>query len=157
MKKLLLLALVLSCVSACATNPPPTPVASVANVGGQIEATAHTIFTTAVSLNQNQIQNPVSHALLVPTAAVDQVAIAVNKVGHLGIDLGNALDAYNLAKSGNKDLAEPRFAIQQLLNAVTQAMLDVGKAIPPGSVQQIDSLITTVMGLVAQFKVGTGL
>lgn len=157
MKKLILLALLLSFAPACATNPPPTAVASVANVGGQIEATAHTILTTAQSLNQNQIQNPVSHALLVPTAAVDQIAIAVFKVGHLGIDLGAALNTYNAAKLAKQDLTEPAFVVQQLLNLVTAAMLDVGKAIPPGTVQQIDTLVTAVMTLVAQFKTGVGL
>lgn len=157
MKKLLLIALLLSTpmLAAC-PKAPPTPVATVADVGAKIEDTAHEIFTTAVSFNVNHVSGP-NGKLLVPTDVVDHIAIAVNKVGHVGIDLKVALDLYNTAKANGKDLTGAKLAVQQALNIVTQAMADVGKVLPAGTVQQIDTLISNVLGLVAQVKAGAGL
>lgn len=157
MKKLLLIALLLSTpmLAACPKTP-PTPVAAVADVGAKIEDTAHEIFTTAVSFNVNRVSGP-NGTLLVPTDVVDHIAIAVNKVGHVGIDLKVALDLYNTAKANGKDLTGAKLAVQQALNIVTKAMADVGKVLPAGTVQQIDTLISNVLGLVAQVKAGAGL
>lgn len=155
MKRLLLVALLLI-APACASHSAPTAVASVADVGSKIEDTAHLIFTTAVAFNVNQVKAP-NGTLLVPTVAVDRVAIAVNKVGHVGLDLNAALTEYTADKSVGKDLTAAKLLIQQALNIVTQAMADIGKVIPAGTVQQIDSLITSVLSLAAQIKAGAGL
>jgi hypothetical protein len=158
MKRFLLIALILSTplLAAC-PKAPPTPVAAVADVGSKIEDTAHEIFTTAVAFNANGVQNPVTHTPLVPTAVVDQIALAVNKVGHVGLDLHAALLEYNADKAAGKDLTAAKLLVQQALNVVTNAMADIGKVLPAGTIQQVDTLITSVLSLVAQLKVSTGL
>lgn len=157
MKKLLLLALLLSTpmLAAC-PKAPPTPVAAVADVGAKIEDTAHEIFTTAKTFNANNVKAP-NGTLLVSKDALDQIALAVNKVGHVGIDLKTGLDTYNAAKANGQDLTGAKLLIQKALGVVTDAMADVGKVLPVGTVQQIDSLITNVLSLVAQVKAGAGL
>lgn len=158
MKRLLLIALLLSTpmLAACPHNP-PTPVAAVADVGGRIEDTAHEIFTAAYTYNKNQIVNPVTHNLLVPTPVVDQIAMAVNKVGHVGLDLNAALNAYNATKAAGKDPVAERAAVQRILDAVFAAMGDVQLALPPGIVTQIDELVVAVLKLVTTARAGVGL
>lgn len=125
-----------------------SPVADVANAGAKIEDSAHAIFVSAQSAEASK---------LITRVQLDTVAIAVNKIGHLGLDLKASLDAYNVVKAAGKDLTVQRSAVQQVLAAITQAMADVGKAIPPGTVQQVDQLATSILGVVAQVQVGVGL
>ena len=158
MKRLLLVALLLSTplLAGCPKNP-PTAVATIADTGGRIEDTAHEIFTAVVTYNKNQNVNPVTHNLLVPTPVVDQIAIAVNRIGHVGLDLNAALLAYNQTKAAGKDPVLERLAVQRLLDAVFSAMGDVQKALPPGVVTQIDELVVTVLKLVNTARAGVGL
>ena len=159
MKRFILIGLLLTApvLASCANNPPPTPVATVADVASKIEDTAHEILTTAKTYHDSAVLNPINSTLLVSTATLDTVALAVNKVGHVGLNLKTALDAYNVAKIAGMDLTAQRLAVQKLMQAVTDAMADVGKAIPNGTIQQIDTLVVQVLGLVAQVKTGVGL
>jgi len=158
MKKVLLLLLLCSTplLAAC-PHTPPTPVAVIADTGGRIEDTAHEIYTAAYTYNKNQIVNPVTHNLLVPTPVVDQIAMAVNKVGHVGLDLNAALLSYNQVKASGQDPVTQRAAVQRLLDSVFSAMGDVQRALPPGIVTQIDELVVAVLKLVTQVKGQVGL
>jgi len=151
MKRLLLLLTLATTMAACApVHTGISPVADVANAGAKIEDSAHAIFVAARDTNA-------AAPNLVSRPALDQVAIAVNKIGHLGLDLKAALDAYNAAKTAGADLTAQRATVQQVLAALTQALQDVGKAIPPGTIQQVDQLATSILGVLSQVKAGVGL
>lgn len=159
MKRIVLVLLLLStpALHGCAGNKPPTAVASVADIGAKIEMTVHEIFTAAQTYNHNQVTNPVTHKLLVDTPTVDQIALVTFKIGHAGIDLDNALEAYNAAKAAGKDPAAQRAVVLQILDTVFAAMGDVQKALPPGVVGQIDQLVVSVLTIVQQARNGVGL
>ena len=146
----LLLAVALATAPACdkALKTNVSPVADVANAGGKIEDAAHVVLTTA---RQAQGQGQISRA------ALDQVALAVNQVGHLGADLAAALDAYNAVKAAGGDLTLQRAAVQQVLGAVSSAMADVGQAIPSGTLQAVDAAVSSILSIVTQVKGVVGL
>lgn len=122
-----------------------SPTADVRNAAGKIEETGHTIFTTTVQLRKDMPDR-------VPQQAADQVAMAVNRLGHVGLDLNKALDAYLAAKAATQDVTQTRAAVQTILASVNDAMAEVGKALPPGTFQQIDVLVQQVLGLVLQIR-----
>lgn len=159
MKRLILmLALALSvgatipvATAGCATvHTNVSPVADIANAGAKLQESAHVIFESAKTANATI--NPSTGQPIVSRPALDQVAMAVNKVGHLGLDLKAALDAYNAAKAAGADLTAQRAVVGQVLNALTQALQDIGRAIPPGIVQQIDQAASVILGVIAQVK-----
>lgn len=121
-----------------------SPVADIANAGGKIEESGQAIFKATI-------------ASTVPQSAKDQVAIAVNKLGHAGLDLNVALNAYNTAKAAGKDLTAQRATIQQGLALVQDFLTQVGKALPPGTLQAVDALVAVIVNTVLQVKVGVGL
>lgn len=125
-----------------------SPVADVANAGTKIEDTAQLIFTTA-----SQAQA----AALISRTALDTVALAVNKVGHIGIDLNATLGAYNQAKAAGSDLTAQRAAVQTVLSTIEQSMADVGTAIPRGTLADIDNAATSILTIVAEVKGTVGL
>ena len=120
-----------------------SPVADVANAGGKVEDYAHVILTSAQYAQT---------AGIISRQALDDVALAVNKIGHVGLDLKAALDAYNAAKAAGSDLALQRAAVSQALAALSQALADVGQAVPSGTVSQIDQAAGNILGLIAQVK-----
>lgn len=122
-----------------------SPTADVRNAAGKIEETGHTIFTTAVKLRKDMPDR-------MPQVAADQIAMAVNRLGHVGLDLNKALDAYLTAKAATQDLTQTRAAVQAILGSVNDAMTEVGHALPPGTFQQIDVLVQQVLGLVLQIR-----
>lgn len=131
--------------AACATtNTGISPVADIANAGGKIEDSGQAIF-------QATIQSTV------PQAAKDAVALAVNKLGHAGLTLNAALTAYNQVKAVGGDLTAQRAAVQQALAVVNQFLADIGKALPTGTLQTVDSLVTLIFTTVSQVKLGVGL
>lgn len=139
----------LSAYSACASiRTNVSPVADVASAGSKIEDGAHAILVAAQSAEASK---------LITRAQLDTVALAVNKIGYLGLDLKAGLDDYNSLKSAGKDLSGIRSGLQQVLATLTQTMQDIGKAIPPGTIQQVDQLATSVLGVIAQVKLGVGL
>jgi hypothetical protein len=131
------------------------PVADTANAAGKIEEEMHGILVEAQKANATP--NPNTGQPLLSRSGLDQVALAVNKVGHVGLDLRAALDAYQAAKTAGSDVSLQRAAVQQILATVNQALADVGKAIPQGTLQAIDQLAINVLGFVAQIRVGVGL
>jgi molybdopterin converting factor small subunit len=122
-----------------------SPTADVRNAAGKIEETGHTIFTTVVKLRQD-MPNQVSQQ------SADTVAMAVNRLGHVGLDLNKALDAYLATKAATQDSTQTRAAVQAILGSVNDAMAEVGKALPPGTFQQIDLLVQQVLSLVLQIR-----
>lgn len=132
-----------SCGGTYKTNVSPT--ADVRNLAGKIEETGHTIFTTVVK------QNKLTPELVSDQVLVD-VSLAVNKLGHIGLTLNKALDAYLAAKSAGGDLTTQRDVVMQILDTINDAMADVGKALPPGRLQTIDTLANAVLGFVIQIK-----
>ncbi len=127
-----------------------SPVADIANAGGKIEQTGHQIFTSVVKAHD-------ASPGLVSQQVEDGVALAVNKLGHVGLDLDAALGAYNAAKAAGGDLTAQRAAVVKILATVEQAMADVGKVLPPGTIQTVDALVTDVLTAVATVKLGVGL
>lgn len=150
MKYAALLVIALTFTSCAHVQTGISPVADIANAGGKIEEAAHTIFTTVVQIRQTSPN-------LISQQATDQVAIAVNKIGHTGLILNAALSSYNSAKAAGSDLTAQKATIQQILGTVSEAMTDVGKALPPGTIQTIDALVNTIVDLVLQIKTGVGL
>ena len=127
-----------------------SPVADIANAGGKIEDTGQAIF-------QAVIQARTASPTIVPQSAADAVAIAVNKLGHVGVALNGALTAYNTAKAAGSDTTQQKLAVQQVLTTVTSFLTDVGKALPAGTLATVDTLINTIIDIVAQVKLGVGL
>lgn len=141
---------------ACAlSNPPQTKVATVADVATKIQQSATVILHAA--RDANAIILPSTGRPLVSRQQLDDVAIAVNKVGHLGLVVKSALDDYNAVKTAGGDLTAQRAVVQKAIGDVSAAMTAVGKAIPNGTLQSVDEAVTTVLGLVAQVKAGVGL
>lgn len=148
----LCLALTLSFSPACAgslkTNV--SPVADIANAGGKIEESGQAIYKAVVQAH-DLTPNLVSQAI------EDDVAIAVNKLGHGGLTLNAALTTYNAVKAAGGDLTKERAAVQQALGVVTQFLTEIGKALPTGTLQTVDTIVNTVLVTVAQVKIGAGL
>lgn len=129
-----------------------SPVADVANAGGKIEESAHAILVAAQQGNATILA---SGQPLVSRDQLDQVALAVNKIGHLGFDLGAALDAYNAATSAGSDLTAQKAAVSQVLASLSQALADVGHAVPSGTLDQIDAGIANILAILAQVRGAT--
>lgn len=127
-----------------------SPVADIANAGGKIEDSGQAIFQAVVKAHD-------ATPTIVPQQIVNDVAIAVNKLGHAGITLNAALTAYNAAKAAGSDLTAQRAAVLQGLGVVQQFLTDINKSLPPGTLQTIDTLVNTVIDAVAQIKLGVGL
>ncbi len=121
-----------------------SPVADIANAGGKIEESGQAIFQAVIKSD-------------VPQATKDAVAIAVNKLGHAGLDLNAALTAYNTAKAAGKDLTAQRATVQQGLALVNDFLTQVGKVLPLGTLQTVDALVNVILDTVVQIKVGVGL
>ena len=131
--------------SACASvNTGISPVADIANAGGKIEDTGQAIFKATIQST-------------VPQTAKDSVALAVNKLGHEGVTLNNALSAYNAVKASGGNLTAQRAAVQQALGVVSQFLTDIGKALPAGTLQAVDTLVAVIVDTVVQVKSGVGL
>lgn len=147
--KYLILFLALVLLPSCATvQTHVSPVADIANAGGKVEESAHAIFVAAQQGNTTIVNG----SPLVSRSALDLVALAVNKLGHLGLSLDDALGAYNAAKGAGSDTTKQVAAVQQVLSAIQQALNDVGKAIPSGTIAAIDQAATSVLGIIAQVK-----
>jgi hypothetical protein len=127
-----------------------SPVADIANAGGKIEESGQAIFQ---AVTKARVATP----NIVSQKAADDVAIAVNKLGHAGLILNDALTAYNTAKAAGTDLTVQKAAIQQELTVVNQFLTDIGKALPTGTLQAVDALVNTIIDAVLQVKVGVGL
>ena len=85
------------------------------------------------------------------------MAIAVNKLGHAGVTLNAALTAYNTAKAAGADLNAQRAAVQQSLAIVQTFLTDIGKSLPTGTLQTVDTLVNVIIDVVTQVKLGVGL
>jgi hypothetical protein len=141
------------CLSGCGGVKVATgvsPVADIANAGGKIEDTGQSIFQAVVAAH-NASPTTVSQTI------EDNVALAVNKLGHGGLTLNTALTAYNVAKAAGSDLTAQRAAVQTALVAVNDFLTSINKALPVGTLQTVDALVNTVLSIVAQVKVGVGL
>lgn len=135
-------------VTACGPKTVRTnvsPVADVANAGGKIQESAHVILVTAKSAHDQK---------LISDGALGITAIAVNKIGELGLDLKLSLDAYNVAKKAGSDTAKQKEAVNAVLTAMTATLADVGKAIPSGVLRRIDEAASTILQLIALTKGG---
>ena len=139
---ILVVGLCAGCAGTLKTNV--SPVADIANAGGKIEDSGQAIFQATIKSTA-------------PQKAKDDVAIAVNKLGHVGLTLNGALAAYNAAKAAGTDLTAVRAAVLQALGVVSTFLTDIGKALPPGTLQTVDALASTILSIVAQVKVGVGL
>lgn len=127
-----------------------SPVADIANAGGKIEESGQAIF-------QAVIKARAATPNVVSQKTADDVAIAVNKLGHAGLTLNASLTAYNAAKAAGSDLTAQRLAVQQGLAVVEQFMVEINRALPSGTLQTVDALVNTILGTVTQIKVGVGL
>ena len=146
MFKQMLIAVALLGLVAC--KPNLTPVAQIANVAGQIEATADTIVLAAAKAQQTN---------LLTTQQLAAVAIIGDIIGRTGKNLDAGLVAYNAAKAAGNDTTKLAVAIQQEIGVIVNALSDLGKQIPNGTVQAIDQGVVTILGLVAQVKAGLAL
>lgn len=129
-----------------------SPVADIANAGGKVEESAHAILEAAISANQTIVNGKP----LLARAVLDDVALAVNKIGHAGLDLNAALNAYNAAKAAGSDTSKQAAAVQLALITIQQTLADIGKAIPNGTIAAVDQAAVAILGIIAQVK-GVGL
>lgn len=127
-----------------------SPVADIANAGGKIEESGQAIFQAVVKA---RAASPTT----VSQKAADDVAIAVNKLGHAGLTLNAALAAYNTAKASGSNLTAQKATVQQALDVVQTFLTDVGKALPTGTLQTVDALVNVIIDTVVQVKAGVGL
>lgn len=130
--------------TACASAP-PTKVAQIADVAAKVELSAGALLKQA-----QQAQA----AGLITRTQLDVVALAVDKIGRLGLDLQSGLSDYNAAKTAGADTTKQAAVVNKIVADITQALADVGKAIPNGTVAAIDQAAVQVLGLVVQIKGG---
>ena len=133
----------LGCGSHVKTGVSPT--ADIRNAAGKVEETGNVILKTVVKAQQDMPDR-------IKRETVDQVALAINRLGHVGLDLNGAIDAYLAAKAAGKDITLSRAAVQKILTSVDDVMKEVGKALPPGTLQTVDQLVQQVLGLVIQIR-----
>lgn len=126
----------------------PTPVAAVADAGSKIVASATELLNDAKVAKADG---------LISEDQLDKVAIVVDKVGHLGIDLEANLEAYSAAKNTGKDISAIRDAVLKSLDSLNQTLADLGKAIPSGTISKIDQVILTISAAIINIKGGLGL
>ena len=149
MKRILfVVVLVLGCVG-CAEHY-TTPVAAVAGTADKLEQSGLVILHAAEQAHG--LTNTVNGQSLISTAQLDAVALACDKLGRLGTDLAAALNAYNAAKASGGSTVAAANAVQDLVAAASQALGDVGKAVPAGTVQSIDQAVAAALGVYAQLK-----
>lgn len=151
-----LIAILALLVVSCSSNPPPTPVASVADVATKIEQSANVILHATEA--GTMVIVPSTGKPLISRDQLDVVALAINRLGHLGITLKTALDDYNAVKAAGSDLTAQRIAVQQILVDVSAALNGINKAIPMGTLQAVDGAINTIFTIIASVKgAGAGL
>lgn len=144
------LLVLLSACGGAKINTGVSPVADIANAGGKIEESGQAIFQ---AVTKARVATP----NIVSQQAADNVAIAVNRLGHAGLLLNASLTSYNTAKAAGQDLTAQRLAIKQALAVVDQFLVDIGKALPTGTLQTVDALVNLIVNTVLQVKVGVGL
>jgi hypothetical protein len=127
-----------------------SPVADIANAGGKIEESGQAIFQAVVKANA-------ATPTIVTNKIEENVAIAVNRLGHAGLLLNAALTSYNAAKAAGTDLTAQKAAIQSELLIVDQFLTDIGRALPAGTLQTVDALVNVIVDAVLQVKTGVGL
>jgi hypothetical protein len=153
LRRITLVALLLAI--SCAGNPPPTPVANLADTATKIQQSANVILHATQAANSTVV--PSTGKPLVSRQVLDDVALQVNKIGRLGLGLRAALDDYNRVKAAGKDPTAQRIAIQQALADLTTSLNVVGAAVPKGIVADVDQAVTAILGFIAQIKGGVGL
>ena len=122
-----------------------TPVGNLANVAGQIVDTADRLLTLAEQ----------QHGLHVVTdQQLAAVAVACDRIGREGQTLKAGIDAYTTAKTAGGDVSVQKAAITALVQDIAEAVGQIGRAIPSGTVQQIDTLVSNILDFVAQIRQG---
>jgi Zn-dependent oligopeptidase len=137
-----------ACGASLKTNV--SPIADISNAGGKIEESGQAIFQATIK----------AHAAtpnVVSQKATDDVALAVNKLGHAGLTLNAAITVYNAAKAAGSDLTAQKAAVNKGLDVVEQFLNDIGQALPKGTLQTVDALVNTIIDLAIQIKTGVGL
>jgi hypothetical protein len=141
--------------SCAGNNPPPTAVASVADVGTKIEQSGTVILHAAETANAAVV--PSTGKPLITRQQLDDVAIGVNKLGHLGLALKYSLDDYNVVKAAGGDLTVVRAGVLKAVNDLTAAMNVITKALPAGTLKTVDDAVTDIFGFIADVKASAGL
>jgi hypothetical protein len=149
------LVMLVLCLPSCATNPPPTPVASVADSATKVEQSANVILHAAQTANATVV--PSTGKPVISRDALDQVAIQVNKLGRLGTTLKSALDSYNAAKKAGADLTQQRLAVQQIVGEIASGINVVSGAVPPGTVSAIDNAVAAILSVLVDVRTQAGL
>jgi hypothetical protein len=127
-----------------------SPTADIRNAAGKVEESGQAILQAAIKA-RNASPNIVSQQ------ALNDVTLAVNKLGHAGLDLNAAIDVYLQAKAAGTDLTAQKMVIQKGLDTVNSFLTDIGKALPPGTLQAVDALVNVIIDAVLQIKTGVGL
>jgi hypothetical protein len=152
------IAVLLTCVLAGASmtacvHTAPTTVASIADTATKIEQSANVVLKAAQSANAVIV--PSTGKPLVSNAQLDLVAAAVYKIGQLGTVLDSVLADYSAAKAAGKDISAQKAVVLKTIGDIGTALADIGKAIPSGTLQQIDQGIATAFDLIAAIKAGS--
>lgn len=124
-----------ACGATIASHP-PTAVAAVADIGTRVEKSAGALLVVAVNARADGF---------ITEPQLDQVALSVDKIGNLGLDLKAELDNYTLLKAASKDLTLARAAIIKTEGDLVSTLNDVGLSIPSGTVATIDKAISDVL------------
>lgn len=144
----------LAWLPACASAP-PTKVAAVADIGAKLEASAGALLSQAQTASATV--NPATGRTFISRDQLDVVAIAVDKVGRMGLLLEAGLRDYNAAKAAGGDTSSLVIVVQQTVADITSALNVIGKSIPNGTVASIDQAIGSVFSIIAQARVAVSL
>lgn len=134
------------------TNP-TTAVAALADVVTKLQASGNVILKSADTAAKTP--NPLNPGTtLLTVRQVDVVAINVYKLGRAGKRLKKGLDDYSAVKAAGGDLNAQRAAIQQAVADASDALHEVGVAVPSGTVAAIDAAVADALGIIAAFRAG---
>lgn len=148
MKSLALVFALAFVMSGCAANL--TPAAAVADTATKAIQSASIILKTAQTAHA-QI-NPMNGKPVVSTAQLDQVALVADKLGRVGSLLSKTLSDYQSAKAAGTSTVALVAGIQSLVGDAMNALNEIGKAVPNGTVAAIDHAVAQAFGLYAQIR-----
>lgn len=136
--------LILTLTPACAIfTKAPTPISVTADVASRVEASAGQLLQIAVTARQsNQITQD----------QLDQVALGVDRIGRLGLDLRSELNDYSNLQAAGKDLTTIKSLIGQTQSNLINTLTDLGVKVPASTSASVSNAITSIISIVASLQ-----
>jgi hypothetical protein len=142
MKKILTaltLAVTLAVSPACVHfSKAATPEQKVADVVSKVESSATQLLKIAQTAQTDGV---------ISKDQLDHVALAVDKIGHLGVDLNVELQDYSKLKAAGKDVAKVVALIDTTKANLLTTLSDLGVNFPPSVKAGIDTVVNIIISL----------